>query len=104
LPSLVELARRFGCSPFHLSRTFHAVAGLSLRAYAGRLRVRRAAELLAGGASDLSRLAQQLGYADHSHFTHAFRAHWGMPPSSFRDSRSRTSASKKLQASDPTGN
>lgn len=86
LPSLGELARALGCSPFHLSRTFHRVAGLSLRRYAGRLRTRLAADRLAAGARDLTKLALDLGYADHSHFTNAFRREWGSPPSRFRDS------------------
>jgi AraC family transcriptional regulator len=83
-PSLSELARTLGCSPFHLSRTFHRTAGLSLRSYLGRLRTRLAADRLAAGARDLTDLALHLGYADHSHFTNAFRREWGLPPSAFR--------------------
>jgi AraC family transcriptional regulator len=83
-PSLQTLARTFGCSPFHLSRSFHAGAGLSLRRYVSRLRARIAAHYLSGRVSDLTSLALQLGYADHSHFTNAFRAEWGVPPSIFR--------------------
>jgi AraC-like DNA-binding protein len=83
-PSLTELAGTLGCSPFHLSRTFHRTAGLSLRRYAGRLRTRLAADRLAAGAHDLTDLALRLGYADHSHFTNAFRREWGLPPSAFR--------------------
>jgi methylphosphotriester-DNA--protein-cysteine methyltransferase len=83
-PSLGELAAELGCSPFHLSRTFHRVSGLSLRRYAGRLRAREAAHRLAAGARDLTGLALDLGYADHSHFTNAFRQEWGVPPSRFR--------------------
>jgi AraC-like DNA-binding protein len=85
VPGLAELARTLGCSPFHLSRTFHRAAGVSLRDYVGRLRARRAADRLAAGARDLARLAVELGYADHSHFTNAFREEWGVPPSRFRD-------------------
>jgi AraC family transcriptional regulator len=87
LPSLAELARAFGCSPFHLSRIFHRFAGLSLRAYVGRLRARRAAHRLAAGTPDLTKLALELGYADHSHFTNAFRDEWGVPPSRLRESQ-----------------
>jgi AraC family transcriptional regulator len=83
-PSLSELARGLGCSPFHLSRVFPQVAGLSLRAYVARLRARAAAERLTRGVRDLTRLALDLGYADHSHFTNAFRREWGVPPSVFR--------------------
>jgi AraC family transcriptional regulator len=84
-PSLTELARAHGCSPFHLSRTFRRAVGVSLRRYAGRLRTRLAAVRLAAGARDLTALALDLGYADHSHFTNAFRQEWGLPPSRFRD-------------------
>lgn len=84
-PSLGELARSHGCSPFHLSRTFRRAVGVSLRRYAGRLRTRLAAVRLAAGAHDLTALALDLGYADHSHFTNAFRREWGLPPSRFRD-------------------
>lgn len=83
-PSLSNLARRFGCSPFHLSRSFHRTTGLSLRRYIGRLRASIAAHRLAGGAPDLTELALDLGYTDHSHFSNAFRNEWGLPPSQFR--------------------
>ena len=83
-PSLGQLAALCGCSPFHLSRTFRETAGVTLRHYSRRLRARVAADRLAGGARDLTRLGLDLGYADHSHFTNTFRRDWGMPPSRFR--------------------
>ena len=83
-PSLTELADVLGCSPYHLSHTFHGTAGLSLRGYVRRLRARVAAERLAAGASRLTALALDLGYADHSHFTNSFRREWGVSPSTFR--------------------
>jgi AraC-like DNA-binding protein len=46
-----------------------------------------AAHRLATGARDLTGLAFELGYADHSHFTNAFRQEWGVPPSRFRGGR-----------------
>ena len=86
-PTLVALAGALGCSPFHLSRTFHATVGLSLRRYLRRLRARLAADRLAAGARDLTSLALDFGYADHSHFTKSFRQEWGIPPSRFRARR-----------------
>ena len=83
-PSLTELADVLGCSPYHLSRTFHGTAGITLRGYVRRLRARVAAERLAAGASCLTPLALELGYADHSHFTNSFRREWGVSPSTFR--------------------
>ena len=83
-PSLTELADVLGCSPYHLSHTFHGTAGLSLRGYVRRLKARVAAERLAADARGLTALALDLGYADHSHFTNSFRREWGVSPSTFR--------------------
>ncbi len=83
-PSLVELASALSCSPFHLSRTFRAATGLGMRHYLRRLRCRLAADRLRRGALDLTELALDLGFYDHSHFTNAFRREWGVPPSRIR--------------------
>ena len=83
-PGLSELARAFDCSPFHLSHVFRQTMGVSLRRYVQQLRARIAADRLARGALDLTDLALDLGFTDHSHFTNAFRREWGLPPSRFR--------------------
>lgn len=80
-PGLVELAAAVGLSSFHLSRSFKRLTGLSLRAYRDELRLRAALEALAGGCDNLAALACDLGYASHSHFTQAFHARFGLPPS-----------------------
>jgi AraC family transcriptional regulator len=83
-PSLTELACVHGCSPYDLSRMFHALAGKSLRRYVTGLRARVAADRLSEGADNLTALALDLGYADHSHFTNSFRREWTITPSAFR--------------------
>jgi AraC-like DNA-binding protein len=83
-PRLRELARRVGYAPFHLVRTFRAQEGVPIRRYLTRLRLHLALEQLAEGGKDLTGLALDLGYADHSHFTNAFRREFGMSPSRFR--------------------
>lgn len=84
LPTLSQLAQDLSCSPFHFSRLFHQIAGMSLRRYVGRLRVNVAADRLSRRAADLTELALDLGLADHSHFTNAFRREWGYSPSRLR--------------------
>src|SRR5438309_9731175 len=83
-PSLTELADVLGCSPYHLSHTFHGTAGLSLRGYLRRLRGRVAAERLAAGASRPPAVAPGLGFAGHRHFTNSFRREGGVSPLTFR--------------------
>lgn len=83
-PALGEVAGALGCSPFHLSRIFRRESGLPMRRYLDRSRLRLALERLADGEQDLTGLALDLGYADHSHFSNAFRREFGLSPSRFR--------------------
>jgi AraC-like DNA-binding protein len=94
-PHLAELARSLGVSPFHLSRTFARVEGIPLRRYFLRLRLREAALRLTQGQTDLSALALDVGFFDHSHFTNAFRREWGVGPGTFRE---RTRTCKRLRS------
>jgi len=83
-PSLEGLAASVDLSPFHFSRVFRELTGLTLRRYLRRLRAALASDQLTRGARDLSRLASELGFCDHSHFTNSFRAEFGIPPSRLR--------------------
>lgn len=82
--SLADLGRRTGYSVFHLSRVFRERAGLTLHAYQNRMRLLTALERVAELGTDLARVALDLGYASHSHFTAAFRRAFGVTPSAFR--------------------
>lgn len=83
--SLATLAGQLYVSEFHLARVFKARTGFTLRGYRNHLRLRLALERLAERDVDLARLALDLGYASHSHFTDSFRAAFGVPPSAVRD-------------------
>ena len=82
--SLAELGKQLGVSPFHLARTFRAQTGFTLHQYRTQLRLRRALVELGRDARDLTRLAFDLGFASHSHFTDTFRREFGVPPSVVR--------------------
>jgi AraC family transcriptional regulator len=81
---LKDIADAMDCSPFHLLRIFRRTVGIPIHRYHLRLRLRAAVERLADGERDLSRLAFDLGFADHAHFTHAFAREFGTTPSAFR--------------------
>lgn len=81
--SLEDLAALAGVSVYHLCRTFRARTGLTVHRYRNRLRLRAALARLAGPV-DLTELALDLGFSSHSHFTAAFRAEFGIPPSRVR--------------------
>jgi len=81
---LSDIAASFGTTPFALCRLFVRSVGLPLHRYRRRLRLRAALHRLAGGEEDITRLALDLGFADHSHFTNAFRTEFAVAPSAFR--------------------
>ena len=82
---LTEVARAFGVSSYYLCHAFRAQVGMPPHAYLRRLRVREAVRRLDAGLNqDLTSLALELGFFDHSHFTRAFRSEFGVPPSSWR--------------------
>jgi AraC family transcriptional regulator len=83
--SLSQLADAVDLSPYHLSRTFHRISGITLATYRTWLRVLHSLEPVADGA-DLSAVAQDLGFSSHSHFTYAFRRAFTAPPSAVRAS------------------
>jgi AraC-like DNA-binding protein len=82
--SLPELARRVGVSPFHLSRTFHSITGMTLTRYRRQLRLKAALDRLEEGYPDLARLAADLGFADQAHLTRTMRAEAGATPGQLR--------------------
>jgi AraC family transcriptional regulator len=81
---LAALAREVDCSPFHLARQFRSITGETIARYLLRLRLAIALERLAQGEDDLARLARELGFAHHSHFSARFRDTFGLTPSAAR--------------------
>ena len=82
--SLGELAADAGLSRFRLCRAFRATTGATLHGTRDSLRARAALDALGRGCPDLTRLALDLGYSSHSHFTARFRRVFGLTPSHAR--------------------
>lgn len=87
--TLSQLGALVGLSGWELARRFRRVTGTSIHAYRTRLRVQAAVERIDGGERDLTALALDLGFADHSHLTNVVRRTTGQPPSAFRIPRER---------------
>ncbi len=82
-PSVRDMARALGTSPFHLCRVFREQTGHSMHHYRTELRVRLALERFesrGGGSASLSSIALDLGFASHSHFVRIMRARLGATP------------------------
>lgn len=81
---LVDLARRVGCSPHHLSRVFSQLTGSGVGRYRNRVRVAAATERIEAGEPSLAALACELGFADQAHLTRTVRALTGRPPAAWQ--------------------
>jgi AraC-like DNA-binding protein len=81
--TLAGIAREVGVSPVYLTQIFAQAEGVPLYRYQMRLRLARALDLL-GDCPDLAMLALDLGFSSHSHFTAAFRQHYGRSPVDFQ--------------------
>jgi len=79
---VATLAAEFGLSPGHFRRLFQAYCGTSPRAYVTGLRMARAKELLASGAS-IKETATAVGYPDVFYFMRVFRRAVGQPPGAY---------------------
>jgi AraC-like DNA-binding protein len=83
--SVPDLAAALHVSPHHLSRIFRAHTGHTISRHRMRLRARAALERLAHGERDLTRLAAELGFTDHSHLCRVLREETGHAPSGLRE-------------------
>jgi AraC-like DNA-binding protein len=81
--SLADVARQVGVSPAYLSRAFRAVTGQTMHAFREELRLRRSLDLLPASRGDFTRVALDLGYSSHSHFSSRFRRYFGITPLEF---------------------
>lgn len=82
--SLVDVAKALHYSPFHVSRVFREVMGVTISSYRIRLRVHEVLWRLEGGERDLSRVAADAGFSDHSHMTRTMVAYCGHRPAALR--------------------
>jgi AraC family transcriptional regulator len=82
--SLGALARVAGLSPFHFEREFTRVVGETVKAYASRLRLERAAVALLLQRARIVDVALDSGFRNHETFSRAFRRQYGISPSRYR--------------------
>jgi AraC-like DNA-binding protein len=79
-PTLEEIARRVGCSPFYLSRIFSQEIGQTMTQYLRQLRMELAAQMLLEGKLKITSIALEVGYSSASHFSTAFHETFGCCP------------------------
>jgi len=86
--SLARLAREASFSPFHFHRVFRAMVGETIGDFIRRLRIEKAAMLLANyPARAVTGIALDCGFSGSAAFARAFRERFGMSASAWRRSK-----------------
>jgi AraC-like DNA-binding protein len=84
LPSLIELAERFGMSARWLNHEFAQEYGKTIYAFVSEVRLSEAQAALMESDLSIKALSVRLGYSHVNHFTTAFKRKFGYPPGSLR--------------------
>ena len=82
--SLDDIARRVASSRRQLQRAYAEIGRTTFREHLTRVRMERAAELLALRGLTVREVAHRVGYRQPAQFAKAFRRHEGLAPSAFR--------------------
>ena len=82
--SLSDVAMVAGVHPVHLTRTFRHHFGCTPGDYLRRCRLTKAAALLMDTSAELVDVAEACGYFDQAHFSHTFKAAFGVSPRGYR--------------------
>jgi AraC family transcriptional regulator len=82
--SIETMAAQVGVSPTHFCRIFKKASGQSPHQFVMRAKFDRASQLLTQSNTQLSAIADLLGFTSQSHFTRAFRRYTGKTPSQVR--------------------
>ena len=82
--SLDEIARRVASSRRQLQRAYAEIGETTFRDHLTRVRMEKAAELLARRSLTVRDVAHRVGYRQPAQFAKAFRRHLGVAPSDYR--------------------
>ena len=84
-PTIAELAREVGISPFHFIRQFEALFGTTPHQYRIQARLDWARALLATGRYSVTQVCMEVGFSSLGSFSTLFTRRMGETPSRYRD-------------------
>src|ERR687892_1797558 len=85
--SLDDIARRVASSRRQLQRAYAEIGDTTFRDHLTRMRMQKAAEMLATRGLTVREVAHRVGSRQPAQFAKAFRRYHGLAPSAFRDTR-----------------
>ncbi|MCI9273634.1 MAG: helix-turn-helix transcriptional regulator [Clostridiales bacterium] len=93
-PTLLEMSRYVGYSPYYCSTKFREYCGMSFKRYLGKRKLMMAAKELTHTKETILTIAVRYGFSSHEAFTRAFCREYGRPPSQFRRESTATLANQ----------
>ena len=82
--TLTDLSEKYYISPYHLSRTFKRISGLSFVEYLNNVRIKEAQRLLKKSDLTVAQIGETVGYKSNTHFTRVFKKIVGTSPLLYR--------------------
>jgi two-component system, response regulator YesN len=82
--SLQVISEKFFIDKYQLSRLFKKRFGVNYWPYVTKIRMEKAAELLRNTDQKMNQIAVKIGYSDESHFSSAFKKHFGVSPKEYK--------------------
>lgn len=86
-----DMAKEIGISYSYMRKIVYDLTGKSLIDYLNLLRIQKAKQLLLESNLNMTQIASEVGYYNVQSLNRFFRKYEGMPPSSYKSSKSRTS-------------
>jgi len=93
-PSLLDMSKRIGYSPYYCSNQFRKMTGMTIRDYISRRRLYHASSEIINGDGRILDIALKYGYQSHEALTRAFARIYGVTPSDYRKNQKNYSKSK----------
>lgn len=83
-PSLMEMSKQIGYSPYYCSTRFHEAVGITLKQYLAGRRLSRAAVEIRDSDARILDIAMQYGFSSQQALTRAFVDAYGCTPAAYR--------------------
>ncbi len=94
--SAKSVATLCNMSPFHFSRSFKRVCGMTFSDFLLQARITRAIELLGHPGASVTSVCFEVGFRDSSYFGRIFKRYAGLTPSEYRN-RCKNEASRRAE-------
>lgn len=83
-PSLEEISRHVGYSPYYCSMQFHCIAGITIKSYMAKRRLCMATLAVRDTDKRIIDIAVEYGYSGQDALTRAFKDAYGCTPAAYR--------------------